>query len=148
MFEFFDDFDCLYGDKVILKIIEKNDGNNELLPFYYYNIYNLENIHVGKISIRIGHNFHSYYNGHLGYEIFDEYRGNYYSYKAARQLFQIAKAHQMSELFLTCAQSNAASIKIIEKLGAIKKEVVKIPEECFFYRDGIEDYCIYTLSLS
>ena len=31
-------------------------------------------------------NFHSYYNGHIGYEVFKEYRGKYYAYKA-RLLF-------------------------------------------------------------
>ncbi|MFT3952201.1 MAG: GNAT family N-acetyltransferase [Oscillospiraceae bacterium] len=147
MFAFFDEFDYLSGDKVILKIIEKNKGNNEIVPFYYYDIYNCDDVHVGKISIRIGNNLHSYYNGHIGYEIFDEYRGNHYSYEAVRLILPVAKAHKMPELFLTCTQSNTASIKIIEKLGGIKKEVVKIPKECFFYREGIEDYCIYNLSL-
>ena len=147
MFAFFDNFDCLFGDKVKLKIIEKNKGDNEIVPFYYYDIYNSNDVHVGKISMRIGNNFHSYYNGHIGYEIFDEHSGNHYSYEAARLLFRVARAHQMLTLFLTCAQSNAASIKTIEKLGGIKKEVVKIPKECFFYHERIEDYCIYILSL-
>ena len=111
-------------------------------------IYNSAGINVGKISIRIGSNFHSYYNGNIGYEIFSEYRGNHYSCEAVKLLFKVAKAHKMPELIITCAQSNAASIKIIERLEGINKKIVKIPKECFFYYDKIEDYCIYTLPLS
>ena len=50
MFAFFDNFDHLSNDKVILRITEKNVGDDELVPFYYYDVYNSENIHVGKIS--------------------------------------------------------------------------------------------------
>ncbi len=68
----------LYQDEVTLKILEKNPGDEIMLPFYYYNIW-VDNIIVGKISIRIGSNYHSYYNGNIGYGIEEEYRGNGYA---------------------------------------------------------------------
>ena len=145
-FEFMNDFDIFSNDEVTLKISQKYQGDNELLPFYYYNIC-VNSIAVGKISIRIGNNYHSYYNGHIGYEINKEYRGNNYAYKASKLVLQVAKAHNMSELILTCDESNIASYKTIEKLGAELIEIVKPPKDYFAYREDMEKQKIYKLSL-
>lgn len=144
--EFFDDFDILSDNEITLKISQKYQGDNELLPFYYYDIC-VNSIVVGKISIRIGNNYHSYYNGHIGYEIDKEYRGSNYAYKASKLVLQVAKAHNMSELILTCDESNIASYKTIEKLGAELIEIVKPPKDYFAYREDMEKQRIYKLSL-
>lgn len=87
MFEFTNKFDTIESGELILKITQKYNGDDEMIPFYYYDIIRkADSETVGKISIRIGNNFHSYYNGHIGYEVFKEYRGKYYAYKA-RLLF-------------------------------------------------------------
>lgn len=144
--EFFNDFDILSDNEITLKISQKYQGDNELLPFYYYDIYVDETV-VGKISIRIGNNYHSYYNGHIGYEIDKEYRGSNYAYKASKLVLQVAKAHNMTELILTCDESNNASYKTIEKLGAELIEIVKPPKDYFAYREDMEKQRIYKLSL-
>ena len=59
MFSFTDRFDRIDGDGMTLRIIEKNPGNAEQIPFYYYDIL-VDGVPVGRISIRIGDNFHSY----------------------------------------------------------------------------------------
>ena len=145
-FGFLNDFDILSDNAITLKISQKYKGDNELLPFYYYDIYVDETV-VGKISIRIGNNYHSYYNGHIGYEINKEHRGKNYAYKASKLVFQVAKAHGMSELILTCDESNIASYKTIEKLGAELIEIVKPPKDYFAYRENMEKQRIYKLSL-
>nr|WP_307990733.1 GNAT family N-acetyltransferase [uncultured Niameybacter sp.] len=148
MFAFLEEFNTLHDDKITLIICEKVQGNNVLLPFYYYDIYeNCTNQCIGKISIRIGDNYHSYYNGHIGYEIDENYRGKHYSYYAIMLVIEVAKAHQMKSIYLTCKESNVASRKIIEKTNAKLIEITKIPKDCFFWRVGIEDSCIYTLKL-
>ena len=144
--EFFNNFDILSDNEITLKISQKYQGDNELLPFYYYDIC-VNSIAVGKISIRIGKNYHSYYNGNIGYEIDKEYRGNNYAYKASKLVLQVAKAHNMSELILTCDESNIASYKTIEKLGAELIEIVKPPKDYFAYREDMEKQRIYKLSL-
>ena len=144
--ELFNDFDILSDGEITLRISQKYQGDNELLPFYYYDIC-VNNIMVGKISIRIGNNYHSYYNGHIGYEIDKEYRGSNYAYKASKLVLQVAKAHNMSELILTCDESNIASYKTIEKLGAELIEIVKPPKDYFAYREDMEKQRIYKLSL-
>ena len=145
-FEFFSDFDFLSDGEITLRISQKYKGDDELLPFYYYDIIIGDSI-VGKISIRIGSNYHSYYNGNIGYEIDKEYRGNNYSYKACKLVFQVAKAHGMNEMILTCDESNIASCKTIEKLGAELLEIVKPPEDFFAYRENMEKQRIYKLHI-
>ncbi len=73
--EFNSSFDRLENDVLRLEIIEKNNGSEQEIPYYNYSIV-LKGIkaEIGKISVRIGHNKHSYYNGNLGYEINKEYR--------------------------------------------------------------------------
>ncbi len=145
-FEFMNNFDILSNDEVTLKIYQKYQGDDELLPFYYYDIF-VGDTAVGKISIRIGSNYHSYYNGNIGYEIDKEYRGNNYSYKACKLVFQVAKVHGMSKLILTCDESNIASYKTIEKLGAELIEITKPPKDYFAYRDNMEKQRIYKLHI-
>ena len=143
---FFGYFDTISDGEITLIISQKYQGDDELLPFYYYDIY-IGDIAVGKISVRIGNNYHSYYNGNIGYEIDKEYRGNNYSLKACKLMLQIAKAHGMNELILTCDESNVASYKTIEKLGADLIEIVKPPKDYFAYREDLEKQRIYKLCL-
>ncbi|MBE6813114.1 MAG: GNAT family N-acetyltransferase [Ruminococcaceae bacterium] len=145
-FEFMNDFNFLSDGEITLKILQKYNGDDELLPFYYYEIF-IDDTPVGKISIRIGSNYHSYYNGNIGYEIDKGYRGNHYSYKACKLVFHVAKAHGMNELIITCDESNIASYKTIEKLGAELIETVKPPEDYFAYREDMEKQKIYKLHI-
>ena len=145
-FEFLNRFDIISDGEITLKISQRYQGDEELLPFYYYDIF-FGDTAVGKISIRIGNNYHSYYNGHIGYEIDKDYRGNNYSYKACKLVLQTAKAHNMSELILTCDESNIASYKTIEKLGAELIETSKPPEDYFAYRENMEKQRIYKLHI-
>ena len=146
-FEFFSNFDTISDGEITLRISQKYQGDDELLPFYYYDIC-VGDIAVGKISVRIGNNYHSYYNGNIGYEIDKEYRGNNYAYNACKLVLQVAKAHGMIKLILTCDESNIASYKTIEKLGADLIEIVKPPEDYFAYREDMEKQRIYKLQLS
>lgn len=145
-FEFFSNFDAISDGEINLRISQKYQGDDELLPFYYYDIC-VGDIAVGKIRVRIGNNYHSYYNGNIGYEIDKEYRGNNYAYNACKLVLQVAKAHGMNELILTCDESNIASYKTIEKLGADLIEIVKPPEDYFAYREDMEKQRIYKLCL-
>lgn len=58
-FEFFSNFDAISDSEINLRISQKYQGDDELLPFYYYDIC-VGDIAVGKISVRIGNNYHSY----------------------------------------------------------------------------------------
>lgn len=137
----------LQSDVLTLRLCETYAGDAVQLPFYYYDIFTVAQAHVGKISLRIGNNAQSCFNGHIGYEIELPHRGHGYALQACRLVLPIARAHGMQELFLTCAQSNIASRKTIERLGAQLLRVTQIPQSCFFWQPGIEPYCIYTVNL-
>ena len=146
-FCFTDKFDTITSPDLTLKITQKHPGDGEMLMFYYYDIINTANQTIGKISVRIGHNFHSYYNGHIGYEIFEEYRGSGFACKACRIALDVARFHNMDFIYLACAESNIASYKTIEKLGAELVEICDVPREYFAWREGMERRRIYKLEL-
>lgn len=143
---FTDKFDVISSENMTLKIVQKYVGDNEMLPFYYYDIY-VRGECVGKISVRIGHNFHSYYNGNIGYEIFKECRGHGFAYRACRMVLGVARFHDMEHIILSCGINNVASYKTIEKLGAELLEITDVPRGYFAWREGMEKQRIYRLYL-
>ena len=146
-FSFSDRFDLIPGENGIhLELIEKDPGDEALIPFYYYDIY-VGSQPVGKISIRIGDNYHSYYNGHIGYEIDEPFRGHRYSLAALRLVLPVARYHGMERLYITCNASNTASARIIEAAGGRLLEICPIPRNWFAWYEGIEDHRIYQLDL-
>ncbi len=145
-FQFFNDFDFLSDGEIDLKISGKYFGDEEMLPFYYYDIFQKDRF-IGRISMRIGNNFHSYYNGNIGYEIEENFRGKNYALKACKLVLPIAKSHGMNEIFLTCEENNIPSYKTIEKLGGELVEITKPPKTYFAYRENMEKQRIYKLSM-
>lgn len=146
MFAFTDRFDRITDGVVVLEVKEKVPAGLDGLPFYYFDIL-IEGIVVGKISIRIGGNFHTYYNGNIGYEIFEPYRGRGYARRACGLILDVARFHGMSALYLTCAEGNAASFRTIEGLGGELLEVCAVPREYFAWRAGMERQRVYRLPL-
>ena len=146
MFTFLDCFNEINGGDMTLKIIEKSEGTAELLPFYYYDI-SVDGAPVGKISIRIGDNFHSYYNGHIGYEIDEGARGHGYARRACELVLDVARFHGMTRLYLTCDEDNTASYRTIEKLGGSLLEICDVPREYFAWYEGIPRHRVYQLNL-
>lgn len=148
MYEYNEKFKSIKGKTLTLELILYKKGNNVEVPYYWYNIIKNDTFEiVGKVSIRLGHNFHSYYNGNIGYEVFEEYRGNNYAYQASKMIIEIAKEYEMKKLYLTCNVDNIASYKTIEKLGAYLIEIVKPPKEYFGYYEKIKEHRIYQLDI-
>lgn len=129
MFSFTDRFDRLTSGHMTLQITEKVPAGPDGLPFYFYDILT-GGQPVGKIGIRVGGNFHTYYNGNIGYEVDEPHRG-----------------HGMTALYLTCAEGNIASRRTIEHLGAEFLETCPVPREYFAWREGMERQRIYRLAI-
>ena len=145
-FQFNSRFDCLGGGGFTLRIREKAEGDGVLLPFYYYDIL-ADGTPVGKISIRIGDNFHAYYNGHIGYEVDPEFQGHGYARRACELVLGVARFHGMKRLYLTCGEDNAPSWRTIERLGGNLLEICEMPREYFAWYEGIPRHRIYQLDL-
>lgn len=137
------------GEIIELRLIDVFVPDNGDLPFYWWNIIlKSENAVIGKISLRLGANFHSYYNGNIGYEIDKDYQGHHYAFLACRMILPIAKQHNMKKIYITCDYDNIPSYKTIERLGGILVEEIVPPEEYLYYFDGIAKHKIYELELS
>ncbi len=146
MFSFTDRFDRLTSGPVTLRISEKVPAGPDGLPFYFYDILT-GGQPVGKISIRVGGNFHTYYNGNIGYEVDEPHRGHGYAQAACRMVLPVARYHGMTALYLTCAEGNIASRRTIEHLGAEFLETCPVPREYFAWREGMERQRIYRLAI-
>ncbi|MCH3977274.1 MAG: GNAT family N-acetyltransferase [Bacilli bacterium] len=141
-------FDFIKGKDIDLIIQNKDSGSDKIIPFYYFSIVLHDTKHeVGKISLRIGHNHHSFYNGNIGYEIYENYRGHSYAFKAISMILPLAKFHNMNYLILTCDIDNIASKKTIEKTGAIFLKCITPPPDYVFYFKDIPPHCIYRLNI-
>lgn len=139
----------LQNEVLILALIETAEGDQQILPYYYYDIILKSSMmKVGKISIRIGHNYHSYYNGNIGFEIYEDYQGHNYSLIASRLVINAVLSHEMKYLNVTCNKSNVASNKTIMKLGGKLMETVVPPNDYVFFFPGMEEQNIYLLEIS
>jgi len=145
MFEF-KNFDFLTDGEIDLKIEDKTPSNEEkgYVPAYKYRItmHNSNEI-IGNIDIRIGYNENIYYGGHIGYSIEKSYRGNNYATKACKIIKQIATAHGIEQLVITCSPDNIPSRMTCEKAGLKLKEIVDLPPHNEMYQDGGIQKCIY-----
>lgn len=103
-----------------------------------YDIFQIteENEDVGRLVYRYGSDELLKYSGHIGYHIFEEYRGHNYAYKAVLDLFSMI---DLEEVIISCDLDNIASQKTIEKLEVITKvREEDIDEE--EYSDGLYIY--------
>ncbi|MDE7220773.1 MAG: GNAT family N-acetyltransferase [Oscillospiraceae bacterium] len=146
MFTFTDQFDRITSGPMTLQITEKVPAGPDGLPFYFYDIL-VNGQPVGKISIRIGATFHTYYNGNIGYEIDEPYRGHGCARAACRMILPVARHHGMTSLYLTCAEGNIASYRTIEGLGSELLEICEVPREYFAWREGMERQRVYRLPI-
>jgi len=145
MFEF-KDFDYLTDGEIDLKIEDKTPSNEEkgYVPAYKYRITrHNSNDSIGNIDIRIGYNDNLYYGGHIGYRIEKSYRGNSYASKACKIIKQVAIAHGMDKLIITCNPDNSPSRRTCEKAGLKFNEIVDLPSHNEMYQEGARQKCIY-----
>ncbi len=94
-------------------------------PYSIYSIM-IDHLEVGRIVLRSGNDEKRYYDGHVGYTIYEEYRGHHYAYQACLLLKDII---QTDHVILTCDPHNIASLKTIEKLGCEYLETRHIPSQ-------------------
>lgn len=148
-FSFLKDYDQIDGENISLKILSKTPGAENELPFYWYSIVkNSTGEMIGKVSLRVGTGLQAYWGGNIGYEIDEPCRGHHYACESVRLLFPLALKHGMKNLFITCDDSNIASIKTIEALGGQLLETAIPPKEYYAYHPGMEKQRVYLVDIS
>ncbi len=103
------------------------DKEKQWVPYYHFKIKNNER-DLGHVNFRAGYSKQIMeYDGHIGYEILPAYRGNHLSLKATKALLPFIYSLGFHCIVLTCAPHNIASMKIIQKLGAVFQETKSFP---------------------
>ncbi len=130
-------------DLRLLKLVPP-DLEKKHSPSYHYEIYlHQTSTLIGSIRLRIGSDESLYFPGHIGYHIFEEYRGHHYAYKACLCIKCVALSHELETLWITCNPDNIASKKTIERLLATLVEIGPIPVTHEMYLKGETHKCIY-----
>lgn len=145
MFEF-KPFDLLTDGEIDLVIEEKAQGNEAkgYVPKYAFRVcLQGSTERIGEIDIRIGYNQNIYFGGNIGYSIDENFRGNSYATKACKLIKQVALAHGMDRLLITCNPDNWPSRRTCEKLGTTLLEIVNLPEDNEMYLEGEKQKCVY-----
>jgi tagatose 1,6-diphosphate aldolase len=103
---------------------------------------------AGGVGLRVGYTAElELYSGHIGYHVYPPARGRHLAERACRLLLNLARRHEMSELWITCNPDNFASRRTCERLGAQFVETVLIPADHPFYLRGERAKCRYLLRL-
>jgi prolyl-tRNA editing enzyme YbaK/EbsC (Cys-tRNA(Pro) deacylase)/predicted acetyltransferase len=125
------------------------DETKGFVPAYKFEIVRLsDNAVVGEIDLRLGYVRNLYFGGNIGYSVKEEYRGNGFAGKACKLVFQIARAHKMPYLMISCRADNIASRRTLEKLNGTLLET-RIPASySSLYRLGEKDpHCYFRFDL-
>ena len=103
---------------------------------------------AGTISLRIGETEDlRRYLGHVGYGVYPPARGRHLAERATRLLLPLAKAHGLTELWITANPENHASRRTCERLGATLVETVDLPIGHPLYMRGDRQKCRYRIGL-
>lgn len=129
---------------LILEEIKDADDEKSYVPAYVYKITPHNSSEgIGRIDIRIGNNENTYYGGNIGYEIDYKFRGHAYAKKACKLVKEVAVAHGMDKLYITCDPFNFASRRTCENLGLMLIDIVDLPSYNDMYKIGERQKCIF-----
>lgn len=132
----FTDPGVLSNDEIELRLIETipaapSEGN---VPEYRFHIFKTgTSLRVGYIDFRIFLTVAlSKFGGNIGYGILPEFHGQYYAAKALLLLKDFIKNSGLSSVLITCGETNIASRKTCEYVGArlvkVKKALTDMDE--------------------
>jgi predicted acetyltransferase len=111
------------------------DPERGLVPFYHYRIFVAE-MDVGHINFRVGDTEHvRLCAGHIGYGVFESFRGHGYALQACRALAPFVR-EVSPEVIITANPDNHASLRTIERLGAQFLDEIPVAEHDPHYAHG------------
>ncbi|MBU1140937.1 MAG: hypothetical protein KKG64_00275 [Firmicutes bacterium] len=138
----------LKGPVVDLRLMSFHDEHLiDGIPFYWYEIIS-GGLVVGKISLRLGYNDTTLVNGHVGYEINEDFRGHNYSYYALEMIKTLAVDHGFRYLLLSATIDNIFSQQTIMKSGGkLLISDYEVPKDHIFYVLGKPRMNVYEIML-
>jgi predicted acetyltransferase len=116
-------------------------------PAYRYEM-RVNGERVGTATLRIGcGDYFERYAGQIGYGVEHAHRGKRYAARACQLLFQVARLHGLTMLWITCNPENVASRRTLEIVGGELVEIVDVPPELDLYKEGDRQKCRYRIRL-
>ncbi len=140
----------LVDHELELILSETNPENVEkkYVPAYKFDLYNTATKEkMGYIHLRIGQNENIFYGGNIGYGVDEKYRGHHFAARSCKLLFDLARRHGLSEVWITCNVGNFASRRSAELAGFKLIEIVDLPEHNEMYEKGERQKCRYKIDL-
>ncbi len=142
----------LLDDDLELRLEQTSAGNADrgIVPAYHFVMVRSRQpwIEMGRISLRVGNTpYVVTYAGHIGYRVYEKYRGQHYASRSVQLLFPLARAHRLNPLWITCNPDNLASRRSCELAGATYVETVLVPPDTDMYKRGEWEKCRYRIDL-
>ncbi|AUM62638.1 GNAT family N-acetyltransferase [Spiroplasma monobiae] len=107
-----------------LEFINTKDTETVLVPFLQYIALNEQNDVVGFLNIRLSLNEHLInYGGHIGYCVTPKFRNQGIADQLLKEAIKICKEHDISDILITCKESNLYSEKVIIKNNGILEDI-------------------------
>lgn len=142
-----DTLPALVDGELELHLIERTLVAAARAPAYRYEL-QIGGERIGSATLRISSgDYFEQYAGQIGYGVEPAYRGHRYAARACRLLFQIARLHGLSTLWITCNPENVASRRTCELIGGELVEIVDVPPDLDLYREGDRQKCRYRVRL-
>jgi tagatose 1,6-diphosphate aldolase len=114
------------------KQVTEPDNNIQAYCFSMVNL--MTEKEMGGINIKVGYTENIVnYRGNIGFTVYDEFRGKHYSSRSCILLIPVIATLKMTPIWFTCNVDNVASIRNIEKIGAVYINTVDVPEEYHTY---------------
>lgn len=148
MFQFLEVEELVDGD-LQLVLIAQVPANEErcFVPLYKFEM-KVGGETVGEIKLRIGDTEDlRMFSGQIGYGVLPPFRGQRFAARSCRLLLDLARRHEMAELWITCDENNLASRKTCELAGAKLIAIVDLPAYHDIYKRGGRRNCRYRIAL-
>jgi predicted acetyltransferase len=124
------------------------DSAKGWVPAYHFDMVVGSEV-VGHIQLRLGATPGMVgFGGQIGFGVEPAHRGHRYAARSCRLLLPLARAHGMTELWITCNPDNWASRRTCELAGAQLVEIVDLPPDSDMYLEGERQKCRYRLPTS
>lgn len=132
-----------------LELAEFSPHVVHLVPTYHFRMVDAETeFEAGTINLRLGWDDNLIlYAGHIGYGVYEAFRGRRYASRSVVLLKALARRHGFSEMWITCNPGNLASKRSCELAGAEYIETVAVPETSPYYARGIRHKRRYRLAI-
>ncbi len=152
MFGLFRKSKALYWDDVLeLRLQQAGQYDHEcgIRDGYTFDIYRRGGKRaVGYVSLRLGESPALYYLGHIGYRIYQGFRGHGYAARAVRLMMPLMRQEGLLHPVITTDRDNLPSRRTCENVGCVLEWVAPVP---LAYREvcmGSKWKCRYILPLT